>query len=292
MSWRHTHNLTRSSPLRTTPRLSQLHPDIAVTIPANIPVHMQAVDVFGMSLFNEPVWISARPGETRVCGGCHESRSATEVINPGITQAAAIGPTPAMSLIPRASRMSTDTQESDPTTPPDQIVGVAWDKAVQPIFDSKCVSCHNGVPGPANPTYTITDPTGVVAPITWTFNLSSTPVTMDYGMGMVDSFTASYFTMAGPDMEAIEKNNLMITGDFAVYMNPEDSRDSIVMQKVNPTQLFPTVDQTVRAFTTSPHSVEEGYTELTPTEFYKLILAADMGANFYSRENNPHSNAY
>ena len=43
---------------------------------------------------------------------------------------------------------------------------------------------------------------------------------------------------------------------------------------------------------TTPHSVTQGYTELTPTEFYKLILAADMGVNYYARENNPHSSQY
>ena len=72
----------------------------------------------------------------------------------------------------------------------------------------------------------------------------------------------------------------------------EDSRDSLIIQKLNPTKLFPTPDPSVRAFATTPHSQEEGYTELTPTEFYKLILAADMGVNYYSRENNPHSSTY
>ena len=32
--------------------------------------------------------------------------------------------------------------------------------------------------------------------------------------------------------------------------------------------------------------------DLTPAEFYKLILAADMGVNYYARENNPHSSDY
>jgi hypothetical protein len=262
------------------------------TIPANVPVHLQTVDNFGMALFNEPVWFSARAGESRVCGGCHEDRAKATVINPGITMAAGIGPTNAMGMVPRAQRMSTDAQESSPTTPPDQIVGVAWDKAIQPIFDAHCTSCHEGTPGPANPTYTITDPNDPSSTFTWTFDLTGRQVTMDYGMGMVATFSASYFTMAGPDMEAIEKNHLMITGDFKVYMQPEDAKDSIIIQKLNPTKLFPSPDAGVRAFTTTPHSVEEGYTELTPTEFYKLILAADMGVNYYARENNPHSATY
>jgi hypothetical protein len=64
------------------------------------------------------------------------------------------------------------------------------------------------------------------------------------------------------------------------------------MKVLNPTQLFPTPNQAVRAFNTTPHSQAQAYTELTPTEFYKLILATDMGANYYARENNPHANTY
>jgi hypothetical protein len=256
-------------------------------VPSNIPIHLQAVDTFGMSIFNEPVWFSARAGESRVCGGCHENRATSTIINPGITQAAAIGPTDAMSTVPRALRMN-----ASPTTPA-SLVGIGWDTVLQPAFDGKCVSCHNGVAGPANPTYTITDPTTNTVVLTWTFNLSSTPITIDYGNGMPpETYSASYFTMAGPDMEAIEKGNLVISGNFQVYMNPEDARGSIVVQKVNPTQLFPTVNTNVRAFATTPHSVTQGYTELSPTEFYELILAADMGVNYYARENNPHSSAY
>jgi hypothetical protein len=83
----------------------------------------------------------------------------------------------------------------------------------------------------------------------------------------------------------------MVTGNFKVYMNPQDSRNSELMKVLNPTQLFPAPNQAVRAFTTTPHSSGK-YTELTPTEFYKLILAADMGVNYYARENNPHDSSY
>ena len=34
------------------------------TVPANVPLHLQAIDNFGMSLFNEPVWFSGRAGES------------------------------------------------------------------------------------------------------------------------------------------------------------------------------------------------------------------------------------
>ena len=97
-------------------------------------------------------------------------------------------------------------------------------------------------------------------------------------------------------MEAISRGNLVISGNFQVYLNPADAHGSMAVQKVNPTKLYPTVDATTRAFATSPHSADtnnyNGAGELTPTEFYALILAADMGANFYARENNPHTSGY
>lgn len=262
------------------------------TVPANVPLHLQAVDVFGMSLENEPIWFSARAGEARVCGGCHENRATTTVINPGITQAAAIGPTDAMARVPRAQRLSTDAELASATTAPDQLVGMAWDKALQPIFDAKCVSCHGDSNVAGIAPYTITDPATGAVVSTWTFNLSGKAVAIDYGMGMMQTFSASYLSLAGPDMEAVEENNLMVTGNFKVYMNPQDSRNSEVIKILNPTQIFPTANTGVRAFNTTPHAQAKGFTDLTPTEFYKLILATDMGANFYARENNPHTSSY
>jgi hypothetical protein len=50
-------------------------------VPANVPLALQAVDNFGMSLLPEPVWFSARANESRVCGGCHEDRVKTTVVD-------------------------------------------------------------------------------------------------------------------------------------------------------------------------------------------------------------------
>lgn len=258
------------------------------TVPANVPLHLQTVDKFGMSIFNEPVWFSGRSGESRVCGGCHEDRAASTIINPGITDAAAIGPTPAFGLTPRDQRLSNDFSR-------DKIMGVAWDKALQPMFDAKCIGCHNGDPnlkGPdgklANPTYTLTDPkTGTST--THTFNLTGAAVQIALGTDLeMQTFTESYLTMAGPDMEAIAKQNIMVSGDFKVYLNPEDAHGSIGMQVLNPPVQFPTPNTATRAFDGQTHAQVMGFTDLTPDEYYALILAADMGANFYSRENNPH----
>jgi len=266
------------------------------TVPANVPIALQAIDNFGMAILPEPVWFSGRPNESRVCGGCHEDRAATTVVDPGLTEAFAIGPTAAMATTPRSNRQSSLADLADPNliganaAGAEKLVGMAWDAAIQPVLDAKCVSCHDGSASAANPSYTITDPTTGES-VTWTFNLSGAKVPLVIGgMDLAGEWPASYFSIAGPDMEAIEEGNLMVSSAFKVYMKPQNARGSELIQKVNPTRLFPT-PSAERAFTTSPHS-SVGYPELTSTEFYKLILAADMGVNYYARENNPGSARY
>jgi hypothetical protein len=105
-------------------------------------------------------------------------------------------------------------------------------------------------------------------------------------MGMMDSYSASYFSIAGPDMEELEMGGNTIVGSFKQYGSPQDSRSSELIKVINPFQIFPQPDTGVRAFATAPHSTGR-YAELTATELYKLILAIDMGLNFYARENNP-----
>jgi hypothetical protein len=271
-------------------------------VPANIPVHLQAVDVYGMSLFNEPVWISVRGGESRVCGGCHEDRAKTTVIDPGLTMAFH-DIKAAMSETPRAQRIATDADLGNANlittgmTPQqtlaatDKLVGMAWDKAVQPMFDGRCTGCHNGTPGPANPSYQVVDPATGAIVFKFTFDLTSTPVTIPSTDEGPQTYPASYVSIAGLDMEAIQRLQLMITGDTAAaggYAEPMNSRGSMIIQKLNPMQVYP-APTTQRAFNTTAHSVDAGgtgYPELTQAEFLRLILAIDNGLNYYARENS------
>lgn len=279
-------------------------------VPANVPLHLQTVDQFGMALFNEPVWFSARAGESRVCGGCHEDRARSTVIQPGDTMASRIGPLDAMSMVPRANRQTAaaDLYRNNVIAADgsgiEKLIDAAWGSAnpmaggtgsIQKIFDDNCVTaCHDAANSAGVPGYTISDAMGNVI-LTWTLDLSSRPVTLNYGPQAsvaMQTYSASYFSMAGPDMEAIERNGLVITGTFKRYMNPLDARGSELIKKLNPTQLFPTPNASVRAFAGSSHLQQLGRPELTPTEFYKLILAADMGVNYFARPNNPHASTY
>jgi hypothetical protein len=260
-------------------------------IPPNIPVHLQAVDVFGMSLFNEPVWISGRPGEARMCGGCHEDRTKTTNVLPGLLDTFAVGATDLMSKITRGNRINTNAAATSPN--PSDIVGVGWDTQVQPIFDTNCVSCHNATTNTNLGHYVIQDATGKQI-AEWHLDLSGTKVPPELAVVANAAFTASYFSMAGPDEEAIERNHLKIVPPNATvrYMKPLDALHSPVIQKLNPTQLFPAPTAT-RAFpvdTNPPHlKAQNGPTapDLSSRQFYMLILAADMGVNFYARENKP-----
>ncbi|MGH9886557.1 MAG: hypothetical protein ACREBE_13565, partial [bacterium] len=250
-------------------------------VPANVPLHLQTVDKFGMSLFNEGFWFSGRAGEARVCGGCHEDRARTTNVTPGLLETFARGATPMFGTTPRKMRAN-----AAPATAKD-VVGVPWSTIVQQIFNDNCVSCHNGTPGAANPSYTITDTTTGQLVATWTFDLRDQPVpaALTVAAGGA-SYSASYFSVAGPDPEAIEKGHLMLGPGFKVYMNPMDARGSEMIKKINPTQLFP-APSTTRAFSGNGHLAEQGKPELSARDQYILILAADMGVLYYSRENLP-----
>jgi hypothetical protein len=254
-------------------------------IPANIPVHVQPVDVFGMSLFNESVWISGRAGEARMCGGCHEDRTKTTNVTPGLLDTFAAGANDLMSGMARGARINKAVTSATPT----DIVGVGWDTQVQPIFEDNCVGCHNATTNTNLGHYVIQDATGKQI-AEWHLDLSATKVPPELAVvAGGGAFTASYFSMAGPDEEAIERNHLKVVGTLVKYMKPLDAHGSPVIQKLNPTQLFPNPG-TKRAFpaaTNPPHLGAQSKPDLSSRQFYMLILAADMGVNFYARENNP-----
>ncbi len=258
----------------------------AAVVPANVPIHLQPIDKFGMALVSEPVWFSGRPGESRFCGGCHEDRSRTSVIQPGITQAIASGPS--LLDIPRSSRISTDYTRAG-------VVGIPWDLALQPIFDAAmrngnpttaCSTCHNGVPGPGNKSLTFTDPeTGMTQ--TFTFDLRGQTVSYGVGDVMISGYSASHLSLMGPMMEELIEEGIEVTGDMPIYVVPASARSSLLFEKLNPHQLYPT-DTSVRFVPGGAvHPADVGAEPLTEDEYYLLILMADAGGQFYSRENAP-----
>jgi hypothetical protein len=195
--------------------------------------------------------------------------------------------------VPRPQRLSTTAYGlsggnlANPTT---TVRGVPWDKAIQPILDAKCVSCHEGTPGPANPSYTVTDMmTGMMQ--TFTFDLRGEKVTVAIGERMTSDFTASYLSLMGLG-EIISDAEVMFDPPPTQYVEPASAKDSLLIQMLNPVQRFPTANTSVRAFAdrtvtggAPTHAAQVGGPELTADEYYLLILNIDMGGQFFFREN-------
>ena len=250
----------------------------AALVPANVPVHQIAVDVYDIGIRNEPIWITGRPGESRFCGGCHESRTDTTVIEPGITDAIAIGPDDLMSSVGRFERVSGGAN----------VVGIPWDEVLQPIFTANCVDgCHNGVAGPANKSFTITDnETGQVQE--FVFDLSGGEIEFTLGGMMVSGYSKSHLSLLGPSM-LLEDEELDITieGDLPQYVIPGNARESILVQILNPPRQFPTPDLGNRAFGGVAGHADEKGRPLTAEQYRLLVEMADNGGQYFSRENAP-----
>jgi hypothetical protein len=254
----------------------------AAKVPANVPLHFQMIDKFGQSQANEPVWTSGRAGEARVCGGCHENRTEIVTSQPGLLHAVVQGPVDAYSSTPRFSRTSTNYGR-------DNLMGVPWDLAVQPIFNQSCVSCHDGSAGSPGWTAELTDDaTG--QSVQFHFDLTATPMNLSVGQLMITEFSHSYVSMAGFSMEDLREAGVTLTclqGTCNPGMLPQDYAHSETAKRVNPVQQFPNQDPAIRVLTGSAVDPVHNNLGLTPDQHYILTVASDLGINWYSRENKP-----
>jgi hypothetical protein len=300
-----------------------IQPDhsFAAQVPANVPFHIQLIDKFGMAatvdsstgtasstpVANEDIWFSGRAGESRFCGGCHENRTDATPISPGVQAGVLAG---AVNLdVPREQRKSlaAATLDGSGNLPAGAISGdvgvrgVPWDLALQPIFDSKCASCHNGDATQSyNPSYTVTDMTTGTSQ-TFVFDLRGQKLNVTVGERMTGDYTASYLSLMGLG-EILGDDVVSITGTPPNYVVAAAAEASPLIMRLNPPQRYP-LDTTVRKWGTAPfsmnvggtpmmfpgtpHPVDVGGTELTPDEYYLLSLNIDMGGQFYFRENLP-----
>jgi hypothetical protein len=285
----------------------QADASFAADVPANVPLHIQLVDKFGMAtqvsgshgtaagtpVANEDIWFSGRSGESRFCGGCHENRTAPSSIAPGQTQAVVHGP---VNLdAPRAQRTSTTAYVLDANgnlpagtnaanAGDNGIRGVPWDLAIQPILDKHCISCHDGSTGAQNPAYTVTDMTSGTSQ-TFTFDLRGQKLNVTVGEKMTGDFTASYLSLMGLG-EILGDDVVQITGTPPNYVVAAAAEASTLMtQYLNPPQRYP-VDMNTRLMPgVTPHLLEQGQADMTADEYYLLELNIDMGGEYFFREN-------
>ena len=92
-------------------------------VPAKTPISVQPLDENGQALALMRSWMTAMPGETLSCVGCHEDHNSS--------------PPP---LPPIATRYS--PLEIEPWRGP--VRGFSFEREVQPVLDKYCVSCHDG----------------------------------------------------------------------------------------------------------------------------------------------------
>ena len=94
-------------------------------VPANTPISVQPLDADGKALQLMRSWMTAMPGETVSCVGCHDRQNASPPIKPAI-----------------AARR--EPSEIAPWYGPTR--GFAFHREVQPVLDRHCVGCHDGQP--------------------------------------------------------------------------------------------------------------------------------------------------
>jgi hypothetical protein len=247
-------------------------------IPPYLPVHLQPIDRFDLAIRNQLLWIQGMPGESRVCGGCHEDRAGDIAGRDTIAQQK--GP---LDLVkPMADREELPWYGA-----------VAGSTQVQSVFDAKCVSCHAGGAGDpfAGQFYTVTvTPEDGSAEQTYQIpilDLSSRALNASYENEAV-TYPASYITLLYPSAMMGETR---VEGAPIEWVIPGNARASRLIAKVNvnavelngDNQLVPT-SPAEWAFPTPAHPEDKGVS-LTREERLILIRSVDLGAQYYSRRN-------
>ncbi len=96
-------------------------------IPANTPISIQPLDEEGKAMQLMRSWMTAMPGETVQCAGCHERQNTAP-------------PLKSYAGVERPARR--DQPWHGPTR------GFSYPREVQPVIDRYCVGCHDGQPRP------------------------------------------------------------------------------------------------------------------------------------------------
>ena len=94
----------------------------SVEVPADTTLFLQTLDENHMAIENQLTWTWVRPGEVRMCIGCHEARD-TGLHNRDI------------------QTLYTQTYFAAPE--PDERHAVDFRRDIMPIIESKCSNCHN-----------------------------------------------------------------------------------------------------------------------------------------------------
>lgn len=97
----------------------------AFEVPARTPVYFQAIDASGHLVQTMRSWSTLMPGEVFSCIGCHENKNETAP-HKATTMALTAGIKPLEPFYDITNK------------------GFSFPRMIQPIFDAKCVQCHQG----------------------------------------------------------------------------------------------------------------------------------------------------
>ncbi|MEI9938115.1 MAG: hypothetical protein WDO69_12920 [Pseudomonadota bacterium] len=261
-------------------------------LPPYIPIHLQPIDQFDLSIRSQTTWIQGMPGESRVCGGCHEDRNKANLPSVGsgaLTIATGRGPENFMKPIDGRTEYPW-TNANDANNP----------NEIQALLNAKCVSCHNGTTNGDKPQefYTVTMTNAVLDTKTdykvARMDLTDTPVTVYYDR-KVATWSSSYVSLFYPAALSMDMGKVTVTGTVPPKWGiPSDARNSVLIEKLNVTSIddpasyawpldqpFSVAD--VAGGTRTDHAKLAG---LTRDELVKLIRAIDMGGQYYARQNS------
>jgi len=259
-------------------------------IPPYVPVHLQPIDEFDLTIRNQTTWIQGMPGESRVCGGCHERR--TETFDPSSTLPLAAAD-PQRFMAPVSERVE---------YPWDNAAAGSEQNEIQALLTLKCASCHNETTNGAGPQefYTVSMTDEETDEVTEyrlpRLDLSERPITVTYD-NAVETWPASYVSLFYPAAMEMEMSMgaTLIGTRPPVWARPSDARNSALIEKLNITAsgdesrtAWPLEtafsDPAVQGGTRSLHPENVGGS-LTREERVMLIRAIDLGGQFYSRKN-------
>lgn len=252
-------------------------------VPSYLPYHLQPIDEFGLAIRSQQLWIQAMPGESRRCGGCHESRSEQILPRNGATTLAQqAGPTDVN--LPIRERIELGWYETTYASAGNEVTPGNAHQDMQALFDAKCVSCHNG--NPATDPYagrfytvetTLEDGTMLVTEIPYLL-LTNDPITVEYD-NMVETYPASYVTLVYP---GAMMGDSMVTGDMPPqWLLASNARGSRLIEVIDAQSER---DPARWAFDGVTHPEDVGIT-LTREERLMMIRASDLGAQYWSRQN-------
>lgn len=250
-------------------------------IPPFIPVHLQPIDKWGMSIRNQRLWIQGMPGEDRRCVGCHEQRSGIGAPRLGQNPTVAEQAQAQKYLMPVSDRIELPWTLDLATYPTAQAKVV-----VQDLLNKKCVQCHSG--GADDPfagkSYTITSTTpatgGSQAYTIPYLDLSERPITVVYDR-KVATYPASYVSLFFPGSMEMGMGNAVPTGDMPpMWAIVNNARESVLIKKLN----VKAADGTFAYGAPAMHPEDKGVV-LTDEERQTLVRSIDIGGQFYARQN-------